>query len=357
MNSPTPFYHMTPFAKQLLAWYDRHGRKSLPWHAGRDPYRIWISEIMLQQTQVATVIPYFERFMQRFPSVASLGAAPLDDVLHLWTGLGYYARARNLHRAAQIVVSEHAGRFPADLAAVQRLPGIGRSTAGAILAFAYDQRHSILDGNVKRVLTRVNRVAGWPGRRAVEQRLWDLAAQHTPHRRVADYTQAIMDLGATICRRRPVCAACPVTPLCGAYRDGNPEEYPAPAPRKSKPTRAVTMVMIHNDTAAVLLERRPPRGIWGGLWGFPEVEADGDVPGAMAERFGLEIRTEPAWRPFRHSFTHYHLSITPQPAMLLGSAGRVMESPEIVWYKPGSPDPRGLAAPVKRLLQALRNEL
>ncbi|MDH3637487.1 MAG: A/G-specific adenine glycosylase [Gammaproteobacteria bacterium] len=348
---------MTPFAETLLAWYDRHGRKSLPWHTVKDPYRIWVSEIMLQQTQVNTVIPYFERFSARFPSVATLAAAPIDEVLHLWTGLGYYARARNLHRTAQIIVNDHDGRFPSDFDAVCRLPGIGPSTAGAILAFAYGERHTILDGNVKRVLTRVYRIDEWPGRRAVEQRLWELAAQHTPNRRIAAYTQAIMDLGATVCRRRPLCAACPLAGQCGAHRDGNPATYPVPAPRKTKPTRSVTMVMIHNRDAAVMLERRPPAGIWGGLWGFPEVDADSDVADAVARRFGVKIRPEPAWEPVRHSFTHYHLTITPQPAVLIDANAQVMESREIVWYNPGSPDSRGLAAPVKRLLQALRNEL
>ena len=348
---------MTPFTAKVLAWYDRHGRQTLPWHAARDPYRIWISEIMLQQTQVATVVPYFTRFVERFPTVDSLAAAPIDAVLHLWTGLGYYARARNLHCAAQMIASEHGGRFPADFESVCRLPGIGRSTAGAILAFAHGRRHAILDGNVKRVLTRVYRIDAWPGRRAVEQRLWELAEQHTPQRRIAAYTQAIMDLGATVCRRRPLCAACPLTVECGAYRDGNPLAYPVPAPRKHKPTRTVTMVMIHNRNTAVLLERRPPAGIWGGLWGFPEVEASGDVADAVAQRFGLKIHLETPWKPVRHSFTHYHLTITPQPAALVGRAGAMMESREIVWYNPGSPDSRGLAAPVKRLLQVLRNEL
>ncbi len=347
---------MTPFAEKLLAWYDRYGRKELPWHAGRDPYRIWVSEIMLQQTQVATVVPYFERFMARFPTVAALAAAPMDDVLHLWTGLGYYARARHLHRAAQTIAADYGGRLPTTLDAWCALPGVGRSTAGAILAFAHDARHPILDGNVKRVLARVFRVCGWPGRRAVENTLWALAETHTPATRVAAYTQAIMDLGATVCRRRPRCEACPVRGDCGAYRDGDPERYPAPAPRKPKPTRAVTMVMIRDGRATVLLERRPPSGIWGGLWGFPEV-VDDDVAAAIAQRFGLDIRTEQAWPPLEHSFTHFHLTITPQPAWLVGGAGRVMERRDVVWYNPDSPDTRGLAAPVKRLLQALRNAL
>ncbi|HEX9625897.1 MAG TPA: A/G-specific adenine glycosylase [Acidiferrobacterales bacterium] len=343
------------FSEALLKWYDRHGRKDLPWQRGRDPYAIWVSEIMLQQTQVGTVIPYYTRFMRRFPDVGRLARAPIDTVLHHWTGLGYYARARNLHRAAQIVVAEHGGKFPCDLDAVCALPGIGRSTAAAILAFAFNKRHPILDGNVKRVLARYHGVAGWPGERAVETRLWALAGRHTPTRRVRAYTQAIMDLGATLCTRsHPDCDHCPVRAACVARRQGDPSAYPGKAPRKRVPVRQVAMLMIQGPRRRVLLQRRPPSGIWGGLWGFPECAAENDVERWCREALGLRVAARTAWPVLRHSFSHFRLDITPVPALLTGASGKLMENGDAVWYNPFSPDARGLAAPVKKLLQQLR---
>jgi A/G-specific adenine glycosylase len=343
------------FTQRLLAWFDAHGRKDLPWQASRDAYRVWVSEIMLQQTQVATVIPYYERFLTRFPDIAALAHAPLDEVLYLWTGLGYYARARNLQRAAQAIVAEHGGRFPIDVEAVAALPGIGPSTAGAILAFAFDQPHAILDGNVKRVLTRYHGVAGWPGKKVVEQQLWALARTHTPQARVADYTQAIMDLGATVCRRTPECVRCPQASGCVAYAQGDPQAYPTPAPRKSLPARAVAMLMIGDDAGCVLLQRRAPTGIWGGLWGFPECDPEEDVLGWARRTLGLELVLDSVWPRLRHTFSHFHLDITPIPARLVGASGGLMENGDAVWYNVASPDARGLAAPVKRLLEQLRN--
>ena len=235
------------FTDRLLAWYDRHGRKDLPWHQNRSAYAIWVSEIMLQQTQVSTVIPYFYRFVERFADIEALAAASLDEVLHYWTGLGYYARARNLHNTARIIVERHHGRFPRDYETVQTLPGIGASTAGAILAFASGQRHVILDGNVKRVLARYHAIDGWPGRRDVATQLWDLADRHTPGTRVRAYTQAIMDLGATVCRRaRPDCVRCPVRLGCRALALGAARRYPAARPRRSLPTRTTAMIMIQD---------------------------------------------------------------------------------------------------------------
>jgi len=342
------------FATALLGWYDRHGRKDLPWQQNRDAYAIWVSEIMLQQTQVTTVIPYYERFLARFPTVEVLASAPRDDVLHHWTGLGYYARARNLHRAAQIIANEHSGQFPADLEQACALPGVGRSTAGAILDFAYGQRHPILDGNVKRVLCRYHGIDEPPGKRAVEQRLWALATEHTPARRVADYTQAIMDLGATVCRRRPLCAACPLHDSCVARRRGNPGTLPMRIARQPKPVRRTRFVMIR-DLRRVLLEQRPPTGIWGGMWGFPEVPEGSSIERHVAREFGLTIRSEPPWQEFRHTFTHFHLDITPVPARLNGDASSIMEKPGLVWYNLHSPDARGLAAPVKQLLIRLNS--
>lgn len=310
---------------------------------------------MLQQTQVATVIPYYERFIRRFPDVRRLAAAPLDEVLHLWTGLGYYARARHLQRAARIVVERHGGRLPREFEALAALPGIGRSTAGAILAQAFGRRYPILDGNVKRVLSRHYAVAAPLERRATEQRLWALAERLLPHTRLADYTQAIMDLGATVCRRtRPACEACPVRASCRAYRAGNPEDYPLRAAGKRVPVRRVGMLMIRDAHNRVLLTRRPPAGLWGGLWGFPECAADGDAVGFCRAALGLEIAAQPPWPVLRHGFSHFRLDITPIPAHLLGTNSRVMESDAALWYNLERPERIGLPTPVQRLLDRLR---
>jgi A/G-specific adenine glycosylase len=341
------------FTDRLLAWYDRHGRKDLPWHQHRSAYVIWVSEIMLQQTQVGTVIPYFRRFMERFPDIATLAAAALDEVLHYWTGLGYYARARNLHKTARLIVERHHGRFPRDYDTVQALPGIGASTAGAILAFAFGQRHVILDGNVKRVLARYHTVDGWPGMREVAARLWALADRHTPRRRVRAYTQGIMDLGATVCRRtRPDCAHCPVRRGCRALALGAPQRYPGIRPQRSLPTRTTAMIMIRDPGGRVLLQRRPPAGLWGGLWGFPECGAE-DIGEWCRQALGLRVELATPWPALRHTFSHFHLRITPIAARVVDS-GKVMENAEMVWYNLNQPDERGFAAPVKRLLQQLR---
>jgi A/G-specific adenine glycosylase len=340
------------FAAALLRWYDQSGRHDLPWQAERSPYRVWIAEIMLQQTQVATVIPYFQRFMARFPDVAALAAAPLDEVLHHWSGLGYYARARNLHRAARTIVMEHGGRFPATHAAVAALPGIGRSTAGAILAQALGQRHPILDGNVKRVLARVHAVPGWPGEAAVERQLWALAEQHTPAARVGDYTQAIMDLGATLCRRaRPACEACPVAPGCAARARGRQADFPAPRPRRPRPRRHTRMLLLSDLDGAVLLERRPLQGVWGGLWCPPELGAE--AAGDWAARvLGVAVVTAPALPSVRHGFTHFELEIEPVPARIAAPAAALMEPDRWVWYNARTPAKLGLAAIVSRLIDA-----
>jgi A/G-specific adenine glycosylase len=342
------------FSARLLTWYDAHGRKTLPWKRKRDPYRIWVSEIMLQQTQVTTVVPYFERFIEKFPDVPALARARLDTVLHLWTGLGYYARARNLHKAAKIIVAAHGGKFPRTVEAVQELPGIGRSTAGAILALAFGQRHAILDGNVKRVLTRYHAIGEPVNQRDTEARLWALAEKHTPTTRVDDYTQAIMDLGATLCRRsKPECARCPVQRGCAAYALGRPEAFPVSARRKPIPVREVNWLIIRDARGRILMQRRPPSGLWGGLWSFPET-TDADVAQWSRARLGLAIEAQAALPAWRHTFSHFHLDITPIPARLLVAAS-AMENADTVWYNVGSPATRGLSAPVKRLLEYLRN--
>jgi A/G-specific adenine glycosylase len=341
---------------RLLRWYDRHGRKDLPWKRHDDPYRVWLSEIMLQQTQVATVIPYFARFAKRFPTVAALARADVNAVLHQWSGLGYYARARNLHRAARIIVREHGGRIPREFDAVASLPGIGRSTAGAILAQAYGQRHPILDGNVKRVLARYHAINEPLAGIAIERRLWELAERHTPRTRAADYTQAIMDLGATICRRtQPLCAKCPVRGGCAAFARGTPESFPLRRERKPVPTRSVKMLLIRDARGRVLLQRRPPVGLWGGLWGLPECRAR-DVRAWSRSTLGLDIEPQPPLPRLRHSFSHFHLNIQPIPARLAGAGNEAMEGGETVWYNCRQPDERGLAAPVKRLLDQLRGD-
>jgi len=346
--------HARELSRRLLAWFDRHGRNYLPWSRSRDPYRIWVSEIMLQQTQVTTVIDYYRRFMARFSTIERLAEADIDDVLHHWTGLGYYARARNMHKAARIVVEQHGGELPTDIEEVMKLPGIGRSTAGAILAFAHRQRHPILDGNVKRVLTRLHRIEGWPGRRDVEKRLWALADAYTPAERVDDYTQAIMDLGAGVClRRRPRCGACPVSGLCAGYAQGDAEAYPAKAPRKSKPVRTTGMLLIRNERGEVLLEQRPPSGIWGGLWGLPECDADLPAATRDFDELGLTLEIGKPHKAIRHTFTHFQLDITPIPARVRAPLDAIMDKQNLVWYNPAKPRVLGLAAPVKRLIEKL----
>ena len=340
-------------APALLEWFGRHGRKDLPWQRDPTPYRVWVSEIMLQQTQVATVIPYYERFMARFPDVASLAAAPVDEVLHLWSGLGYYARARNLHRAAQTVVAGHGGAFPRDFEAVHALPGIGRSTAGAILALSRGERHAILDGNVKRVLARCFGVEGWPGLPAVESRLWQLAEACTPCAGAAAYTQAIMDLGATVCTRsRPGCGRCPLEAGCVARAAGRQAVLPSPRPRPRERRRERTHVLVVLDSdARVLLEQRPAEGLWGGLWGLPQFDAESDALDWSRERLGVsEPRLEP-WPAFTHSFTHFDLELVPLALRLQSPAG--MEGAGYVWYNTGAPARVGLAAPVAKLIRAI----
>jgi A/G-specific adenine glycosylase len=343
------------FAGALLQWYERHGRKDLPWQHDRSPYRVWVSEIMLQQTRVGSVIEYYQRFMDRFPDVRALADAPLDEVLHLWSGLGYYARARNLHRAAAIIRDR--GRFPESFDDVAALPGIGRSTAGAILTLACGQRHAILDGNVKRVLARFHGIEGWSGRSAVARRLWSLAEAHTPMRRTGDYTQAIMDLGATVCvRGRALCEACPLAAGCAARTQGRVSELPTPKPRKELPVRAICMLIIRNDDGAVLLEQRPPTGIWGGLWSLPECPPDSDPRQWCLDRHGCEADLVGRGATMRHTFSHFHLDISPVSMRVKGSVDGVMDAGRQVWYKSAESERRGLAAPVMRLLQAAETE-
>jgi len=339
------------FADRLLSWFERHGRRDLPWQRDPTPYRVWVSEIMLQQTQVATVIPYFELFMQRFADVRALAGAPLDEVLHLWSGLGYYARARNLHRAANVIVERHGGEMPPSLEEVMALPGIGRSTAGAILALSRGERHPILDGNVKRVLARYFAIDGLAADPAIGAGLWALAERHTPFDRVSSYTQAVMDLGATVCvRRRPLCHACPVSAGCLALATGRQHELPTAKPRAVRKLRRTHMLLaVHRGS--VLLERRPPSGIWGGLWGLPEF----GTLDAARKWCALTLRMRSPLQSLatlRHTFTHFDLDIVPVRVDCDGSAA-VMEPDRWVWYNPAAPAALGLAAPVAQLIRSL----
>jgi A/G-specific adenine glycosylase len=347
-----------PFSARVLAWHARHGRKDLPWQRDPAPYRVWISEIMLQQTRVAAVIPYFERFVRRFPDLQALAGADGDEVLHLWSGLGYYARARNLHRAAIQLCERHGGAFPQEIEAVARLPGIGRSTAGAILALSAGQRHPILDGNVKRVLARHAAVPGWPGAPATAQRLWAIAEERTPHRQVAPYTQAMMDLGATLCTRsRPLCAQCPVAADCAARHAGEVARYPTPRPRRELPVRTVRMLMLCNEAGEVLLQRRPPAGIWGGLWSLPECGMDDDVARWCAEHLRVHAQRVRAWPRLRHTFSHFHLDITPVQARVDDADSALMEGGDALWYNTCERQPLGVPAPVERLVSRLTGQL
>jgi A/G-specific adenine glycosylase len=340
------------FSRRVLKWFDQYGRKHLPWQQDISAYRVWLSEIMLQQTQVTTVIPYFERFIAQFPSVQSLAAAPIDEVLHLWTGLGYYARARNLHKCAQQVVNQYGGEFPATVEALAELPGIGRSTAGAIVSIAFQQRAAILDGNVKRVLARYHAVEGWPGQSDVVNQLWEIAETYTPKKRANHYTQAMMDMGATLCTRsKPKCEQCPLREGCIAYAQGNPQDYPGKKPKKALPEKTVQLLMLRNPAGDLLLQQRPAQGIWGGLWSFPELALEADAQEYAEHHYGKVVALE-TWNTYRHTFSHYHLDITPV-LIQLAKAPRAIGEATTHWYNPHQPSALGLAAPVKKLLEKI----
>lgn len=342
------------FQTAVLAWFDQHGRKDLPWQRDINPYRVWVSEIMLQQTQVKTVIPYFERFMQRFPEVAGLAAADEDEVLHLWTGLGYYSRARNLHETARQVLAQYQGEFPHQVELLQQLPGIGRSTAGAITAIAYRQPAAILDGNVKRVLARFFAVDGWPGQGPVLKQLWRHAEQLTPCDQVEDYTQAMMDLGATVCTRsKPRCEQCPLSANCSARQQDAAARYPGKKPRKILPVRKARMLIIENQRGEILLHKRPPSGIWSGLWIFPEVATAIDPQQFCRDSVGAELLASNHWQNHRHSFSHYHLDIEPLHLQVAVNPHQTMEAGQALWYNRQQPQAIGLAAPMKKLMARL----
>lgn len=381
------------FSNSLLAWFDKHGRKNLPWQQNKSLYSVWISEIMLQQTQVATVIPYYETFMLRFPSVNDLANAPVDEVLHLWTGLGYYARARNLHKAAQQVRDVHGGVFPNNFDDVIALPGIGRSTAAAVLSLSLNQAFAIMDGNVKRVLTRFMAIDGWPGAKKIEDRLWLEAEALKPKKtqsnlgqskeadtkalRYDDYTQAIMDLGATICTRsKPKCDQCPMQTHCLAFAQGKQTDYPFKKPKKAIPTKFTTM-LIPSYNGQVLLQQRPATGIWGGLWGFVETGFDttSETPPNDAlnklmpclNKVNFDESIIQTLDSFKHTFSHFHLVILPVLIELKFPPSQSVQAPqsrsdlaqgaqEQIWFDANRPSKIGLSAPTVKILEILKND-
>ncbi|MBS9435403.1 A/G-specific adenine glycosylase [Photorhabdus hainanensis] len=339
------------FSTVVLDWYHRYGRKTLPWQLEKTSYHVWLSEVMLQQTQVATVIPYFQRFISRFPDVTSLAAAPLDEVLHLWTGLGYYARARNLHKAAQQVVELHQGQFPTTFEDVVALPGVGRSTAGAILSLSQGKHFPILDGNVKRVLARCYAVEGWPGKKEVESNLWQISTNVTPAQEVEYFNQAMMDLGAMVCTRsKPKCEICPLNQGCIAYANHSWTKYPGKKPKQSIPEKTAYFLLMQNNDA-VWLEQRPPTGIWGGLFAFPQFE-NMDLLNGWLEQSGISHSKHEQLTAFRHTFSHFHLDIVPIKINIL-SFTTCMDENKGLWYNLQQPATVGLAAPVEYLLQQL----
>lgn len=344
----------TSVAPALIAWWAVNGRKDLAWQRNPTRYRVWVSEVMLQQTQVTTVERYYDRFMSEFPTVVELAAADSDRVLHLWSGLGYYARARNLHRAAKIIVDLHKGELPDDIDGLQSLPGIGRSTAGAILALADDQRASILDGNAKRVYARLFGIAGWSGQAAVLKELWAVADACTPAVGAAVYTQAIMDLGATVClRTNPICGRCPCSDSCIARQHGLIDSIPGKRPQRIKPQRSTVIIVAVRDDGAVLLKKRPDSGIWGGLWCFPETDTAERVAEWCHTTVGHLPEVTRVQPVVRHSFTHFDLAMTPVEARLTRTDARLMEGDGWLWYNRDRPAAVGLAAPVARLLERI----
>lgn len=342
---------MPSFAERLIDWQQSHGRSDLPWQQTTDPYRVWLAEIMLQQTQVATVIGYYTRFLERFPNLVELAAAPVEDVMARWSGLGYYARARNLHAAARALVLHHGGRFPSDPAAMARLPGIGRSTANAIAVFCFGARAPILDGNVKRLLCRYLGIAGLPATTAVTNRLWQEASALLPDRQVAIYIQAQMDMGATLCtRHRPRCAACPVAVRCVARRENRVTELPTPRPKKVLPERTATLLVLRAG-GCVLLETRPPAGIWGGLLSLPELPEGAAAVDYCARRLGVTLHAVSPAPTFTHGFTHFRLHI--HPLLCVATMQPQLAEPTLRWVKMDALAQAALPAPIRAILTAI----
>ena len=331
------------FSKDLLRWYHQYGRFDLPWQHNKTAYRVWVSEIMLQQTQVATVIPYYQRFIRSFPNVKQLALASQDYVLTHWSGLGYYARARNLHKTAQAIHQNYRGRFPQSLEALQTLPGIGKSTAGAILSFAYNLPMTICDGNVKRVLARVFAINIPKQSTEASNLFWSLATQLTPQRDTAFYNQAIMDVGATICtRNKPKCSNCPFNNYCQAHLTGNETAYPVSHQKKTNPIKSLHMLLLENLQGALLLEKRPQTGIWGGLWSFPECELETDIKQHCEQQFGLRLLRCTSLKTLSHKFSHYTLNIRPLKIKVDALKDILSKQQRYYWHFPDTPLPGGI---------------
>jgi len=338
------------FQQAVLGWYEHQGRTDLPWQNPITPYRVWVSEIMLQQTQVSTVIPYFERFMASFPSIERLAKASIDEVLHHWTGLGYYARARNLHKTAQLITFEMAQQFPDSLEKLIALPGIGRSTAGAIRSIGFKKPAAILDGNVKRVLARFAAVEGWPGKAKVHNLLWDIAERYSPNHRTEEYTQGMMDLGALLCTKNtPDCIRCPIASGCKAAAEGKPTQYPGKKPKKVTPVRESIFLILRNTKGDILLQKNPPAGLWGGLWVLPQIKQRSELE-TICEPLGLTIKGHIFLDRQRHSFSHFHLDFRPLDVEVEESHNKVNENSDLVWYNKNNPLSLGMPAPIKALL-------
>lgn len=345
---------MTDFANRLIAWQKKYGRHDLPWQNTTDPYAIWVSEIMLQQTQVSAVIGYYQRFMARFPTIKALANATQDEVLQHWSGLGYYSRARNLHHAAQTIMDEHGGQFPQHFETIQMLSGIGRSTAAAIASFAFNQVQTILDGNVKRVLARHFAVSGWPGNQKIEKQLWSLAESLLPEKDMVAYTQGLMDLGATLCSRsKPQCSACPLNSSCEAYKQNIVAKLPTPKPKKPIPEKQTTM-LIFMQGGEVLLEKRPATGIWGGLWSFPETESVEHLLTHSHNTFGFDVQLEKPLPTLSHTFTHFKLHIHPQPIQVLKQPVKARES-GLLWLNIEDAIGAAIPTPVRKILLSLKH--
>lgn len=344
------------FADRVVAWQRRHGRHDLPWQNVGDPYQVWLSEIMLQQTQVSAVVPYFKRFVERFPTLKDLAEAAEDEVLAVWSGLGYYARARNLHRAAWQIVKTHAGNFPEHFEDIVALPGVGRSTAGAIAVFAFGQSHPILDGNVKRVLARCFGIEGYPGDRAVSDRLWRLAEDLLPEREVQSYTQGLMDLGAQVCTRaRPRCGDCPMVPQCEARLHDRVNKLPSPRPKKSRPRRCTVMLVMENG-GALLMEKRPSVGIWGGLWSFPEIDVIEQAVQVCGNRFGADVSDVDQMALIEHGFTHFSLTIAPLLCRVRTGQPQA-QMPGRIWVRPEEALHYPIPVPVRKLVSEVQIRL
>lgn len=343
-------------AEKIIPWQIQHGRHDLPWQQTVSPYKVWISEIMLQQTQVNTVIPYYQKFIARFPNLASLAQAPMDDVLALWSGLGYYARARNLHKSAQVALREW-GELPHDLEALQSLPGIGRSTAGAIYSLGFKGAAPILDGNVKRVFCRIFAISDWPGERKTLQQLWQLADQQLPSHSIDHYNQGLMDLGASHCsRKQPACDACPVQKLCLSYQQNLQNEIPKPRPKKKLPTKSCQMWWLNNPQGKILLIKRPEQGIWGGLWSLPQQGAGFDLPPELS---WLLTTSTQSILDMKHSFTHFHLKMQVQSpdqasCALIPHLEKWTNQASVQWAEPDKALTLGLPTPIRTIIHRIK---